>query len=127
MFHINLRGLDRHRAVEEDWERLDLARPEHLSEQQCDELSATDGERWHQYFAAAVNRFNDDPLELGNGFRERTMIAAAVGRFEKQEVRLLERFEFTKYRRASRSEVTGKHDTLCFSIFFDEQLNARRA
>src|SRR6478672_11700784 len=45
MFHVNLRGLNRHRAVEKDRERLDLARTKHFPEQQRNQLSAADGER----------------------------------------------------------------------------------
>ena len=61
---VNLRRLDRHRAVEEDGERFHLAGAKHPREQQHNELRTADRERRHEHLAAALHRLLHDAHEL---------------------------------------------------------------
>jgi hypothetical protein len=119
MLGVNLRCFDSHRAVEEDRKRFYFSGAKHFREQQRDQLRATDGESRHKHLAAAVDCVDYDSLELRDRVCRRAMIPAAIGRFEKYKIGLLERFELAQYRRAARPKVAGKNDALRFPVFLN--------
>src|SRR5205814_138540 len=86
MLRVNLRGFNRHRAVEEDRKGRNLFSPEHQRENAGEQLRPSDGEGGNDDLAAGLRGSLDDFHELIDRFAKRAVVAVAIGGFQEDKI-----------------------------------------
>ena len=124
---VDLGGADGHRAVEKNRERLQRPALEGAGEQVQQELRPADANDGHEDPPALcdsrLHRFPRGQRRFG----QRRMFPVAVGRFHEHEVGVLEGHGIAMQWCAAWPDVTGEHDDLPGPVFFNGDLETRRA
>ena len=123
---INLRGLDRHRAVDVNGKWLERLALERAGQQIQKQLRSPNCKCRDENFPLCLDGFGNDFSSLNGSLHQRFVIAVAIGRFHEDHVSVLERHGIFMKRRAARANIAGKDDDLFPAIFFDRHLNTGR-
>jgi hypothetical protein len=119
---VDVGRLDGHRAVHEDGEGLEGLAIERAGQEEEQELRPADREDRHENPAAALDGSLHGLPRLDGGLVEGPVVAVAIGRFQEDEVCLLEGRRIAVQRRAPRADVAGEDDHLLPALLLDGDL-----
>ncbi len=123
---VDIGGLDRHGAVEEDGEGADFFVAEHPAQQAGQQLSAADREGGDEDFTAFLDGVFDDRDEFLNGFGEGAMVVVAVSGFEEDQVGVAKGLEIAEDGDSFRAEIAREHNAFLVTALLSDQLDAGR-